>query len=165
MKKLFITRHAKSSWEDISVLDHDRDLLDVGIRRTRKVAEYLKKKETTPELIISSSAVRALKTARIFAEIFDYPAENIKIVPALYACDEDDILDELYALPDETESVMVVGHNPAFTDFANYFLKPKQKIDNLPTSGVVALRFKTDSWPDIHLAKHKLLFKAFPKNL
>ncbi len=165
MKKLFITRHAKSSWEDITVSDHDHDLLEVGIRRTRKVAEYIKKKGEIPDIIISSSAVRALKTARIFAEIFNYPVENIKISPSLYGCDEDDILDEIYGLPDETESAMVVGHNPAFTDFANYFMKPKQQIDNLPTSGIVAIRFKTDKWTDIHLAKHKMLFKAFPKDL
>jgi len=62
MKSVYIVRHAKSSWEDITLSDHDRPLLPVGINRTRKIAEYLKKKKIRPDIILSSSAVRALKT-------------------------------------------------------------------------------------------------------
>lgn len=165
MKTIFIARHAKSSWEDFSVSDHDRDLLDIGIQRTLKVAAFLKKSGVIPEIIISSSAQRALKTARLLAENIGYPIENIKIDPSLYGCDEEDIFSLLYALPDEIHSVMVVGHNPAFTDFCNYLLKQKEQIDNLPTSGVVAFSVKTKHWSAIPDSKTKLLFKAFPRKM
>ncbi len=163
MKTIYIARHAKSSWEDISASDHDRDLLEIGIQRTLKVAEFLKKSGVIPEIIISSSAKRALKTARLIAENIGYPIENIKISPSLYDCDEEDIFSELYALPDDIQTAMVVGHNPAFTDFCNYLLKRKEQIDNLPTSGVVAFSVKTKHWNDVPDTKTKLLFKAFPR--
>ncbi len=165
MKRLYITRHAKSSWEDLSVSDHDRDLIKTGETRTVKVAEYLKRNEPVPDLIVSSSALRALKTAKIFAGVLGYPLEKIKVEPSLYGCDEEDVFEILYGLSDDIKSVMIVGHNPAFTGFSNYFLKSKEQIDNLPTSGVVAVKIKTKHWTDIHLAKHKLIFKAFPKKL
>jgi phosphohistidine phosphatase len=165
VKKLYIARHAKSSWDDMSVSDHDRDILEKGVKRTLKVAGYLKEKGEIPSLIISSSAKRALKTARLFAEVFRYPVENILVSASLYGCHEDDIFEELYGLSANVTSVMVVGHNPAFTGFANLFLKNGHKIDNLPTSGVVAVKLKIDDWEKVYGAASKMLFKAFPKDL
>jgi len=165
MKTLFIARHAKSSWDDIRISDHDRDLLTTGIERTVKVATFLKSKNVIPDLIISSSAVRALKTARLLAEGMGYNMKKIKISPSLYNCDEDDVFDELYDLSGNIQSVMVVGHNPTFTDFSNYFIKKKYRIDNLPTSGVIAIKIKTKKWKKILDAKYTLDFKIFPRML
>ncbi len=163
MKSVYIVRHAKSSWEDITLSDHDRPLLPVGINRTRKIAEYLKKKKIRPDIILSSSAVRALKTAKIIAGIIDFPLEKIKVEERLYHASSSDILDELYALPDDVETAMVFGHNPTLTYFVNHFVK--SGIDNLPTSGVVGIRFKTDRWEKIANARYKADFIVFPKML
>ena len=75
----------------------------------------------------------------------------------------EDILDELFALDDSKNSVMIFGHNPTFTSFANQFLD--EKIDWLPTSGVVSISFDTHMWVNLPMAKIKTGFVVFPKGL
>ena len=163
MKTVYIVRHAKSSWEDITLSDHDRPLLPVGVARTRKVAEYLKKKKIYPDIMLSSSAVRALETARILAGVIGYPVEKIIVEKRLYHASPDQIMEELFGLSDDLSSAMVFGHNPTLTYLANHFLK--SGIDNLPTSGVVGIRFKTDRWEKLGEAKFKTKLIVFPKML
>lgn len=163
MKTIYIVRHAKSSWDDLSLSDHDRPLLPVGVKRTQRVAKFLKSKNVRPGLLLSSSAVRALATARIIAGGIGYPPDKIKVEPRLYEASADTILAELCALPDEVESVMIFGHNPTLTVFVNLYLK--RSIDNLPTSGVVAVGFKADKWENIAGVYFKVNFAVFPKML
>lgn len=163
MKTIYIVRHAKSSWDDLSLSDHDRPLLPVGVKRTQRVAEYLKSKSIHPGLLLSSSAVRALETAKIIAAGIGYPPDKIKVEPRFYEASADTILTGLYALPDDLDSVMIFGHNPTVTVFVNLYLK--RGIDNLPTSGVVAVRFKTGKWENIAGAHFKVNFVVFPKML
>ena len=163
MKTLFIVRHAKSSWEHPGLADDERPLLPKGIKRTNKIAAYLQQKNINPDLIISSHAVRALDTAKIIAEAIGYPEEKISISRQVYHGGTNQFYDELFRLTDDIQRVMLFGHNPAFTSFANHFLK--KKIDWLPTSGVVAISFNTDQWTEIPLAKYNTEFVIFPKNL
>ena len=165
MKTLYIARHAKSSWDDLSASDHDRKLLPIGIKRTRKVAAWLKKNDVLPDKIISSTAVRAYETARLLAKGLGFPEEKIEKTRQLYGSDPDDVFNLLFALPDSVEKVMVVGHNPGFTDLVNLFLKDTRQIDNLPTSGVAAVTFDTDRWEKLPLARHKFQFLTTPKML
>ena len=162
-KVLYIARHAKSAWDDPGVSDHDRDLMEKGVRRTKLVAGYLLEKGVKPDLIISSSAVRARKTAGLIAEGIGYPEPDIKIESKIYGADEDDLFDILFALPDDVNSVMLVGHNPTFTYFANYFLK--DELDWMPTSTVVGIEFKTGKWEKIANAKKIVKFVVTPKML
>ena len=161
MKTLYIVRHAKSAWE-YNLPDDERPLIQKGIKRTNKIAAFLLNKDIKPDILISSYAVRALETAKIIAATIGYP-EEIKISQELYHANTDSLYHELFALSDKTDSAMMFGHNPTFTSFANHFLD--KKIDWLPTSGVVAISFKTDKWTEIALAKHKVEFIIFPKDL
>lgn len=163
MKQLYIARHGKSSWDISSISDHERPLIEKGIKRTRLIADYLLKNNDKPDLIISSFAVRAYETASLIAETLSYPKENIRIENNLYHSDIDILFDHLYSLPNSVNSVMMVGHNPTFTEFANYFLK--DKMDWLPTSAIVCITFKTDKWENIHRAKKNLRFVVSPKKL
>lgn len=156
-------RHGKSSWDDFNVLDHDRVLLPVGIKKTNKIAEFLKSKNIKPDIILSSTATRAHETSKIVAAKLGYAEGNIKTSKNIYHAGSDDIFDELFALNDSIDSVMIFGHNPTFTDFVNYFKKPE--IYNLPTSGVAAISFKTDKWEDIPNSKSKVEFIVTPKML
>lgn len=163
MKTLYIVRHAKSSWKYPELSDDERPLLEKGKKRTRKIINFLIEKDTRVDLIISSYAVRALETARIIAHGIGYPEDEIQISQQLYHASSDRILDQFFDLSDEINSLMIVGHNPTFTSFANQFLD--EKIDWLPTSGVVSVSFDTNSWTDIPLAKQKENFVIYPKAL
>ncbi len=163
MKTLYIVRHAKSSWDYPGLADDERPLIEKGTKRTLKIANYLKEKNILPDLMLASHAVRAHETAKIIANITGYPEDRIMITSNLYHASADRIYDELYTLSDEIDSVMIFGHNPTFTSFANNFLDIK--IDWLPTSGTVSVTFDTDRWTDIAIVEHKINFIVIPKDL
>jgi phosphohistidine phosphatase len=163
MKTLYIVRHAKSSWDDFSVSDHERPLLPKGRNRTILVADRLKETGQVPELILSSTAKRAAQTAEIIAQVLGYPKDKILFNKNLYHASADDVMDELFGLDNEINSVMVVAHNPGLTDLANYFLS--NTIGNLPTSGVVKVVFDTDRWETVPESGHKVELLLMPKNL
>lgn len=163
MKTLYIVRHAKSSWENIQLSDHDRPLLPVGVKKTKRIANYLNERKLLPELMLSSTAKRAFETAKLIAKMTGYPVNKIKTSSALYHAGSDDIYSELYALDNLIESVMIFGHNPTFTYFVNQYLDPR--IDNLPTTGVVCIEFNCDKWEDINDSSYRVNFVVFPRML
>ena len=163
MKTLYIARHAKSSWDDMHVSDHDRTLIPIGKRRTKKIGRWLNEHEVLPDRIISSTAVRAYKTARLLAREMGFPEKKIEKQASFYNADSEDIMKHLYTLPNTVDKVMVVGHNPTFTELVNLFLEENKWIDNLPTSGVAAVRFDTDKWEKLDLAEQRVEFLITPK--
>lgn len=165
MKTVYIVRHGKSSWENPDLPDHFRKLLPEGEKRTEKVGRHLRMKLINPDLIITSSATRALETAKIMARELRYPPDQININTTFYRTGNDEIMETLYELPEEIESVMLVGHDPVFTELVNFFLEPENRIKKLPTSAVAAFHFKTEHWEEIENAKHHLEFLITPKDL
>ena len=163
MKTLYIVRHAKSSWDNPGLADHERPIIKKGKDRTKLVCDYLVENNLTVDLIISSHAVRARQTASIIADALNYPEENIQISPAIYHGDIDNLFNQLFELSDNVTSVMLFGHNPTFTTFANYFL-PKN-MDWLPTSAIVCIQFDTDKWENIINAQKKAKFVITPRLL
>ncbi len=163
MKTLYIVRHAKSSWDYPHLKDYERPILGTGVKRTKKLIAFFKQKHVKLDYIVSSHATRAIETAQLIAKGMDYPSEHIYISPHIYQADADDILDVVYALPDDKNHVLMVGHNPTFTQFANNFLA--EKIHFLPTSAVVSISFETDAWPKITSSPQLLNFVVFPKNI
>ncbi|PKO97740.1 MAG: phosphohistidine phosphatase [Bacteroidetes bacterium HGW-Bacteroidetes-9] len=161
MKTLYLMRHAKSSWKHAELSDLERPLLEKGLKRTRLVIEYLQEKNTNIELIITSNAVRAVDTARIIAHAFKVDENNFRIEKGVYMADADSLFDQFFDLPEKVTQVMMIGHNPSITNFVNTFLD--EKIDYLPTSGVVAINFDTDHWEELPLASHQLGFIVYPK--
>ncbi|SMC43615.1 SixA phosphatase family protein [Moheibacter sediminis] len=160
MKQLILFRHAKSSW-DFGVNDRERDLEQIGVERTIKSAEKLS--ETLPfqpEKWFSSPAVRARKTAGIAKEYF-VNQPKIEIVENLYTFSFFDLLKEVKKLDDNLNSVIIFGHNEAFTEFVNRM--GDHYIENLPTSGVAWLRFETESWSKIEKGMTQFIIK--PKHL
>jgi phosphohistidine phosphatase len=163
MKTVYIVRHAKSSWDITDIPDEKRPLLEKGKKRTKKAIDFLLEQKIKVDYILSSHAVRALETARILAHALKYKEENIKIDSHLYYTDGDNLSDQFFDLPDRFESIMIVGHNPALSDYVNQYLP--EPIDHLPTSGIVSISFDTDRWEKVPLAKHKVNFVLFPKEL
>lgn len=147
LKKLYVVRHGKSSWDYPGIGDIDRPLIERGISSSYRMAREFFGKNPPPDIIFTSPAIRALHTATIFSRTLEMPSGLVRIENVLYMHSDDDLLAFLYALDDSLHSVMIFGHNPGFTDLANRFLT--DKIDNLPTSGLVSLTFRTGSWKDI----------------
>lgn len=163
MKLLTIVRHGKSSWGNFEISDHDRPLKGIGIKKTKKVIEYLEKEKLIPDLILSSTATRAMATATLIAEGLGYDVEKISAKKVIYESSTDDIYNEIFAVNNSISSLMIVGHNPTFTDFVNDFVHPY--IDNLPTTGTVCIEFDTDSWEKLSNAKYKVKFVVYPRML
>ncbi len=163
MKTLYIVRHAKSSWEQPSIGDHERPVLEKGVKRTKMVAKFLIEKKTRPDLIVSSDARRAYQTAVILAKKLGYPTEKISLSKMMYHAASQDVADIFYEIPENVNSLMLVGHNPTMTDFANQFLI--EKTDWLPTSGVVSVSFDAAEWNKIFEVKPVVNFVVYPKML
>jgi len=162
VKYLFIVRHGKSTMDYKDIPDYDRPLKERGINDSYKIAENMVIKKKIPKLIISSPAIRALHTAMIFARIFNYKIEKIQIHKELYMSSESENLDLLKNIDSAIDSVMIVGHNPSFTDLANHFLT--DKLEEIPTSGLVSLKFEAESWNNIDSLKPVDYFFDFPKH-
>jgi phosphohistidine phosphatase len=163
MKTLYLVRHGKSSWEDLSLQDYERPLQGKGIRRTRKVAGYLFDQKVQPDLIVSSHALRAVETAKIIANILDYNPGQIVLDESIYFAGVEALEQLVLGLNDSLKKVLLVGHNPDITNFANLFLH--EKIDYMPTTGVVGVEFETESWSKALFAKREILFVVNPKKL
>jgi len=161
MKTLYLLRHAKSSWQNPDMNDFDRPLLEKGLKRSKLILDYLLKHNIKIDLIVSSPAVRALATAEIFARVLNYPRENLRLERKLYYGDSEAFYQHFLDVPSHVNSMMLVGHNPAITNFANQFLE--KKIDYLPTSGVVSISFQTDRWEKVGVAKRKINFVIYPR--
>lgn len=154
-------RHAKSSWENTMISDKSRPIIQKGIDRTNKMIQRLKEEGFNPDFILTSSAIRALQTARLMAAAFGIESECFKEEPRIYTADEDEFYDLCFDIPETTSHVLIVGHNPAITDFANKFLDPK--LDFLPTSGMASIEFETAQWEALPVSSHKVKFLLFPK--
>ena len=160
-KTLFIVRHGKSSWDFADIDDIDRPLLERGISNAYEMSNRLKIKNLIPDCIVSSPANRALHTANIFARELEVPYNNFYINKNLYFDYEEKILDFIKNTDDKVGSLMIFGHNPTFTNFANKFVK--NCIDNIPTAGIVILQFSCERWKEISKDNLKAEFFDFPK--
>jgi phosphohistidine phosphatase len=163
MKTVLIVRHAKSSMDIHGIPDLRRPLIEKGKKNTKKVIDYLLERNIRVDYILSSHAVRAIETARIFAHALNYPKEDIKSDPQLYFSDSKGILNQFYDLPDRFKSVMIVGHNPAMTEFVNRYLS--EPVDHLPVSGIVSISFLTEEWDQVPKAEFEINFVLFPKEM
>jgi phosphohistidine phosphatase len=161
MKKLYLVRHAKSSWDDPSLDDIDRPLNNRGKKDAPEMGERLKKQQIFPDLLISSPGKRARSTAKKIAKMIGYPPKDILIEDALYHGNDDMLIEIVRDLPNSVKSAMLFGHNPGFTSFANQLCNIN--IYNIPTAGIVAIDFQTDNWKDVEHGKGELVFFDYPK--
>lgn len=146
MKTLLVLRHAKSSWNDGALADHDRPLNERGERDAPRMGNLLRQQRLTPDVIISSDAVRARMTAEAVAEAARYAGE-IRLEPLLYGAAPDDILVVLRAAPDSNAAtVMIVGHNPGLEALVGQLTGERQ---DLPTAALAQIDLPIDRWRDL----------------
>jgi phosphohistidine phosphatase len=162
MKTLTILRHAKSSWSNRGLPDHERPLNRRGEKDAPAMAQRIHDAGIRPSLVMSSPAVRAWCTAKIVAKAINYPVEFLHREDELYLAGLDRLLDLISRQDNAFNSIMIVGHNPGLTEFANYLLP--DVTDNIPTCGLVAANIDTDNW-DLRQGKAaELVLYDYPKN-
>ena len=162
MKSILLIRHAKSSWDDLSLSDIDRPLNNRGKKDAPEMAERLLQKKIKVDAFISSPAKRARKTAEIFSKAFGQGKKEVEINDDLYEAGESQIAGVIASIPNEHDVVAIFSHNPGITDFANTLTTTR--VDNIPTTGVFAVQADTDDWTSFSSAPKQLLFFDYPKN-
>jgi phosphohistidine phosphatase len=161
MKKLFIIRHAKSSWDSKVRSDFDRPLNKRGLRDAPMMGKILKKAKIIPDLILASSAKRAKKTAIFISNEIGYKENDIVFDEDLYLSSVDELVDIISEVDSDINTLFIVAHNPGVTNFVNSFCK--EKISNLPTTGIFSMEFDISSWKSISTQSAKKCFFDYPK--
>ena len=162
MKTLLLVRHAKSSWDDVTLPDFDRPLNHRGKKDAPKMAKRLKDKINDIDAFISSPAKRAKKTAELFIEEFDRDKKEIILVPALYHAAIDDFYQTIHDADDKFKSIALFSHNPGITAFANEIV-PKAELDNMLTCSVLAAKIDIKNWSEFKDATKEFWFFDYPK--
>ena len=160
MKKLYIVRHAKSSWDYKGINDHDRPLKKRGINDAHLMSKMLSKKIKRPDVFISSSANRALHTGVVFCENFGFPMINLKISKQLYSFSDGYLIKTVKALDDSFDSAIIFSHDHGINFFVNKF--GNKPIAHVTTCGVIGIDFDIKYWKDLKKGKTTLI--EFPKH-
>lgn len=145
MKTLLIMRHAKSSWKDQELPDHDRPLKKKGRKDIVNMAKILKKNALSPDLILSSGAVRAKDTAILMAEKLNYKEEP-ELSDDLYMAESEIYIQKIATIADHVETLLIVGHNPGLEGLV---MTLGDKITSLPTGSIAKIYLFIDHWAEL----------------
>jgi phosphohistidine phosphatase len=167
MKRLYLLRHAKSSWDDPTLSDHDRPLAPRGRQAARVMAKHLRRKGISPQLVLCSPSRRTRQTLKRIAPALAESAD-VQIRSELYAASAADLLEVLRELPDEVESVMLIGHNPGLEDLAVSLGGDGREIarvrEKFPTAALATLEFSA-GWRELAPGSAELVDFVKPKEL
>jgi phosphohistidine phosphatase len=162
MKTLLILRHAKSSWNNSQLSDYERPLNSRGKQDAPRVGQLLRDEELVPDLIITSSAERALKTAEAVADASGFENE-IKYTRHLYHAAPEQYIEVLQEVGGDYERVMVVGHNPGI----EYLVELLTDVgERMPTAALAQVDLPIEQWAELdEEVKGKLVNVWRPKEL
>jgi phosphohistidine phosphatase len=164
MKTIIMVRHATAESKDADKSDFERSLIKKGRKDAGTMVEWYMQQGEAPDLLLSSPANRAIETARIFAKEMAYPKKKIMLNESLYAsADTSEFLKILQALDDKHDSVMVFGHDPAFSDFAKYMVEGF--ADDLPKCSVFAFTVNRKKWGTMRAGGGKCLCFEHPRGI
>ena len=161
MKTLYLLRHAKSSWDNPDLKDFERPLAQRGIGDVPTMVERFKARGGSVDCIICSPAVRTKTTAKMWAQQLGVVSDKVGSNPELYFAGSPMFLKAASLLDDDCNGAMLVGHNPAITDFVNEMAG--SDIDNIPTCGLVELSLSINEWSEIEFASAELVYFDYPK--
>jgi len=146
MKTLLILRHAKSSWDDSSLDDHERPLNERGERDAPRMGALIRKQRLLPDLVISSDATRTRTTAAAMAAAAGYTGETL-FDARLYHASTAEILSVLRDVPRaDTGTVMIVGHNPGLEELIRHLTNQRE---DFPTAALAQITLPIDEWSEL----------------
>ncbi len=161
MRELLILRHAKSSWTDAGLSDHDRPLNGRGRRAAPRMGELILAERILPEHVLCSTAKRARATAKRAMRAAGYEGK-IEKLPELYLASVEEILHVLATASDEHGRVMVVGHNPGMESLVARLTGTHHAF---PTAALAHVSLGVDRWPEAPEAHGALLGFWIPREL
>jgi phosphohistidine phosphatase len=166
--RLWLLRHAKSSWDAPDLADHERPLAPRGERDADLMANFIEGTYIRPALVLCSSGLRARQTlGRVLPSLGE--ALEIRVEPALYSFDPSPLLSRLRTVLDDVSSVMLVGHNPALQELALTLAEDGDAIEQVatkfPTCGLAEIELHLGSWRDVAPATGTLLRVTVPRDL
>ena len=126
------------------------------------MGEKLKERQIMPDLVLSSPAKRARKTATVIAKAIGYPKKKIVFDDNMYHANAMYLFEMIRDLDDKYETIMLFGHNPDFNDLANMLLK-KNLVYNIVTTGVYCIKLNVDQWQKVREGKGESVFYDYPK--
>ena len=159
MKYLLINRHAKSPWLNLNISDHDRELNDRGFKDASDMGKRLFKKNISFDLMLTSSAARALVTCQLIASEIRYPIEKIEINSAIYGADIVGLKNIIKNTPNSIQSLAVFGHNPTLHGISEEL--HKKNILKFPTCSMLYVSFDTSEWRECFESENKSIFFYF----
>jgi phosphohistidine phosphatase len=163
VKQLHILRHAKSSWDDPDLADHERPLAPRGEKAAVRIAEYARSKGIAPELVLCSTAVRARQTLAALLPVLSGDVE-IRLEDVLYGAGVDTVLARLHDVDEVVGSVLVVGHNPTLHELALALTGREDALEHFPTGALASIALTT-AWADIAEGGADLVAFVVPREL
>jgi phosphohistidine phosphatase len=161
MKHLLLVRHAKSSWDDFSIKDFDRPLNERGKKDAPMMAKRLLKRDIMIDAFFSSPAKRARKTAEAFVKEYKSNKDQLIFLDELYLAGPSAFADVIKNTNDRYHTIAIFSHNEGITQFANSLTDTR--TDNIPTSGIFAVKVKSKHWSNFADAKKDFWFFDYPK--
>lgn len=161
-KQLILLRHAKSSWEDDQLVDHDRPLNDRGRKAAKRIGRLLLEQRIVADVVLCSTSVRTRETAKIvFSKWPERP--EIWFRSDLYHASPEQMAVILAGLADQQGSAMLIGHNPGFEQFLEQLTGQFVKF---PTAAVAVLELDLEAWDQVSTATRGRLVQLWkPKEL
>lgn len=160
MKKIFILRHAKSSWIDTELADFDRPLNDRGLAAAPFMGGLMKKRNQRPDVILSSPANRARSTAELVKEAAGLDAE-LRLDERIYEAGSPTLCRVAAELDDGFETAMIVGHNPGMEGFIRLLTG---SLVSMPTAALAEIELEIDGWEEIAAKTGRLVSVTRPKD-
>ena len=161
MKKIYVLRHSKSSWKDLSLEDFHRPLNDRGKIDGPLISAYLRSRIDEIDFLHCSNSVRTYETSKFFIDRIKYT--DIDYDKSLYHSSSSEIINKIKHYDEQYDSAMIIAHNPGLTNFVNKITNVM--LDNLPTTGLVEINFDCAKWYDISQDNSTVIDIKFPKQL
>jgi phosphohistidine phosphatase len=161
MRTLYLLRHAKSSWKDVTLPDFDRPLKDRGRKAAKRIGKYLTREKLSDPLVLCSPAMRTRETAEIVLKHANLRVE-VRYVEQIYEASLRDLVQVVSEIPDDKQVAIIIGHNPGFEELLAYLTGEGRRM---PTAALAKIKFDVESWKDIREDQGALEWFVTPTEL
>jgi len=161
VKRVWLLRHVKSSWDEPGLADHDRPLAPRGRKAAKRIGRWASEHEVRPELVLCSTAQRARATFDLVSAYLGAPETTIEA--GIYHASAAELLARLRVLPAAVADVLVIGHNPALHELIRTLAPPGPEA--FPTGALAELRLAIDGWPEARSGCAELVELVVPRSL